>query len=67
VIRDYFEFLKTVARNSPMVEEFRLVREFCSMESGYSRFGLKLIDDSELHVFEHVNSTLHKTYYSYHW
>ena len=50
-----------------MVEEFRLVREFCSMESGYIRFVLKLIDDSELHVFEHVDSNLHKAHYSYHW
>jgi hypothetical protein len=56
-----------MACNSPLVEDFRLVREFCSMESGYIRFVLKLIDDSELHIFEHVDSNLHKTHYSYHW
>lgn len=50
-----------------MVEECRLIREFRSMESGYIRFVLKLRDDSVLHIFEHVDSNLHKTHYSYHW
>ena len=67
MIRDYFEFLQRMACTNPLTREFRLVREFCGTESGYIRFVVKLIDGSELHVFEYVESSLHKKDYSYHW
>jgi len=67
VIRDYFEFLQRLARSNALVEEFRLVKEFCGIESGYIRFVVRLLDGSELHVFEYVDSSLHKKDYSYHW
>lgn len=61
MIQRYFEFLKELASTNPLVKEFRLIREFCSLESGYIRFAVKIIDDSELHVFEYVTSSLRKT------
>lgn len=67
MIRDYFEFLQRLARDNALAEEFRLVREFHGTESGYIRFVVKLIEGSELHVFEYVDSRLHKKDYSYHW
>jgi len=42
VIRDYFEFLQRLARSNALVEEFRLVKEFCGIESGYIRFVVRL-------------------------
>ncbi|MBT9133127.1 MAG: hypothetical protein DDT33_01658 [Firmicutes bacterium] len=67
MILDYFEFLQKLARDNALTEEFRLIREFHSTESGYIRFVAKLMDGSELHVFEYVDSALHKKDYSYHW
>jgi hypothetical protein len=67
MISDYFDFLKRVARNNPSVKNFRLIREFIGVDKGFIRFVIKLRDDSEIHVFEYVNSGLHKIDYSYHW
>lgn len=67
MIGDYFEFLKRVARNNPLVRNFRLIREFIGVNGGYIRFVIELSDDSEFHVFEYVNSDLQKIDYSYHW
>jgi hypothetical protein len=65
MIGDYFEFLKKVAKKSPSVKNFRLIREFIGVNRGFIRIELR--DDSELHVFEYVDSSLHKIDYSYHW
>ena len=67
MIQIYFTFLKNIASASYLVREFRLLREFIGVGRGFIRFAIKFIDDSELHVFEHIDSTLHKTDYSYHW
>jgi len=67
MIGDYFDFLKRIAKKSPEVVNFRLVREFIGVNSGFIRFALELRDGSELHVFEYVDSGLHKIDYSYHW
>lgn len=67
MISDYFEFLKTIAKNNSNTVKFRLIREFIGVNHGYIRFILELRDYSELHVFEFVDSDLHKTDYSYHW
>ena len=37
------------------------------MKKGYIRFVIEFQDHSELHVFEYVDSCLHKLDYSYHW
>jgi len=67
MIDDHFEFLKKVANKNPYVKKFRLIREFIGAKKGFIRFVLELRDDSELHVFEYVDLTLHKIDYSYHW
>jgi hypothetical protein len=67
MISDYFDFLKRIAKKSPEVVNFRLIREFIGVNSGFIRFVLELIDGCELHVFEYIDSSLHKIDYSYHW
>lgn len=67
MIEDYFEFLKKVATKNPSVKNLRLIREFIGVNRGFIRFVAKLRDDSELHVFEYVDSSLHRIDYSYHW
>ncbi len=67
MISDYFDFLKRVAKNHPSVKNFRLIREFIGVDKGFIRFVIELRDNSEIHVFEYVNSGLHKIDYSYHW
>ncbi|MBU3967699.1 MAG: hypothetical protein KKG76_10050 [Euryarchaeota archaeon] len=66
MIEDYFEFLKKIVNKNPSVKDFRLVREFIGVDRGFIRFVVELIDDSELHVFEYVDSNLHRIDYSYH-
>ncbi|MCK4734175.1 MAG: hypothetical protein KAT65_17105 [Methanophagales archaeon] len=67
MIDDYFEFLKKVASSDSSVKGFRLIREFIGMKKGFIRFVVELRDDSELHVFEYIDSSMHKIDYSYHW
>ncbi len=67
MIEDYFEFLKKVANKNPSVKTLRLVKKFIGVNKGYIRFVVELRDDSELHVFEYVNSSLRRIDYSYHW
>ncbi len=67
MIEDYFEFLKKVAKKNPSVKNLRLVRELVGINRGFIRFVIELRDNSELHVFEYVDSSLHRIDYSYHW
>jgi hypothetical protein len=67
MIGDYFEFLKKVANKNPEVVNFRLIREVIGVKKGFIRFVLELRDGSWLHVFEYVDSGLHKIDYSFHW
>lgn len=67
MIEDYFEFLKKIVTKNPSVKHLRIVREFIGVDRGFIRFVVELIDDSELHVFEYVDSDLHRIDYSYHW
>jgi hypothetical protein len=67
MIEDYFGFLIKIAKKNPLVKKFRLIREMTGVKKGYIRFVIELRDNSELHVFEYVDSTLHKLDYSYHW
>lgn len=67
MIGDYFEFLKKVANKNPEVVNFRLIREVIGVKKGFIRFVIELREGSELHVFEYVDSNLHKIDYSYHW
>jgi len=38
-----------------------------SIEKGYVRFLARLVDDSELHIFEYVDYNLRKIKYAYHY
>jgi len=67
MIDDYFEFLKKIVKKNPLVKNFRVIKEFIGVKKGYIRFVIEFIDNSELHVFEYVDSSLHKLNYSYHW
>ena len=67
MIKDYFEFLKKIVSSDPHVKNFRLIREFIGVKKGFIRFVIELRDDSELHVFEYIDSRMHKIDYSYHW
>jgi hypothetical protein len=67
MIEDYFEFLKKVANKNPSVKNLRLVKEFIGVNRGFIRFVVELRDYSELHVFEYVDSSLHRIDYAYHW
>jgi len=62
MIEDYFEFLKKVASSDPSVKEFRLIREFIGVQKGFIRFVIELRDDSEFHVFEYIDSDMHKIF-----
>jgi hypothetical protein len=44
MIEDYFAFLKRIAKKSPEVVHFRLIREFVGVDSGFIRFALDLRD-----------------------
>jgi hypothetical protein len=59
--------VKKVAINNPDVLKFRLIKEIIGVSRGFIRFALELRDGTELHVFENVDSCLHKIDYSYHW
>jgi hypothetical protein len=65
MLSDYFDFLKKVAINNPDVMKFRLIKEFIGVSRGFIRFVLELRDGTELHIFEYVDSGLHKIDYSY--
>ncbi len=67
MIDDSFEFIKKIANKNPLVKNFRLIREFIGINKGFIRFVLELRDDSELHVFEYIDTSIHKIDYSYHW
>ncbi|OIQ54269.1 hypothetical protein MOTE_24640 [Moorella thermoacetica] len=67
MIEEYFDFLKKIASTFAFTQEFRLVKEAVTLNRGFIRFIIKFVDGSELHVFEHVDTHLHKTDYSYHW
>jgi len=67
MISDYFDFLKKVANKNPDVVKFRLIKEFIGVNKGFIRFALEMRDGTELHIFEYVDSGLHKIDYSYHW
>ena len=67
MIGDYFEFIKRIANKNPDVTCFRLIRECVGVNSGFIRFVLELRDGCELHVFEFIDSNMHKIDYSYHW
>jgi len=67
MINDYFDFIKKVANQHPDVVKFRLIREVIGVNNGFIRFALDLRDSTELHIFEYVDSTLHKIDYSYPW
>lgn len=67
MIKDYFEFIKKVATNNSSVKKVRLIREFIGVQKGFIRFVIELRDDSELHIFEYVDSSAHRINYSYHW
>jgi len=66
MICDYFEFLKKVANKNPECVIFRLIKEFVGVKNGFIRFVIEFRDGSQLHVFEYVDSNLHKIDYSYH-
>ncbi|CAG0976386.1 hypothetical protein METP3_01808 [Methanosarcinales archaeon] len=66
MISDYFDFLKKVANKNPDVVKFRLIKEFIGVNKGFIRFALEMRDGTELHIFEYVDSGLHKIDYSYH-
>lgn len=67
MIQDYYELVKRVAKKSPSVKKFRFIKEFIGVNKGYIRFVIELRDDSELHVFEYIDSSMRKIDYSYHW
>ncbi len=67
MISDYFDFLKKLANKNPDVTKFRLIKQFIGINKGFIRFALELRDGTELHIFEYVDSDLHKIDYSYHW
>ena len=67
MIADYFEFLKKVANKNPSVIKLQPVREVIGADKGFIRFIIELRDYSELHIFEYVDSSLHRIDYSYHW
>ena len=67
MIGDYFEFLKKVANKNPSVKQFQPVREVIGVDKGFIRFIIEFRDNSELHIFEYVDSNLHRIDYSYHW
>jgi len=67
MIDDWFEFLKKIAKKNPLVKNLRLIKEFIGVKKVYIRFVIEFIDNSELYVFEYVDSGLHKLNYSYHW
>lgn len=67
MISDYFDFIKKVASQHPDVVKFRPIREVIGVNKGFIRFALDLRDSTELHIFEYVDSNLHKIDYSYHW
>jgi len=51
----------------PLVADVVVRGLHTSIEKGYTRLAARLVDDSELHVFEYVDSDLTKIRYAYHY
>lgn len=65
-VSDYLTGVLRKIRESPVVKRLSVRRMEASSERGFVRVVALLIDDSELHVFEYVDSGLNRIGYAYH-
>ena len=56
-----------MANKNPSVNKLRLIKQFVGVNRGYIRLVIELRDETELHVFEYIDSGMRKIDYSYHW
>jgi len=66
-ISEYFRNLIQRVKRHPLVKKVHVRNRQLSLKKGYVRLTTLFIDDSELHVFEYVNSDLRKLSYAYHY
>ncbi|MEM3056617.1 MAG: DUF6516 family protein [Candidatus Bathyarchaeia archaeon] len=67
IIKEYLENLLKEIKDHPLVKRIYVRNMQVSLRRGYVRAVALLTDDSELHVFEYVNSSLSRLSYSYHY
>lgn len=65
-VPDYLADVLRKIGEHPLVKRLSVSRMHSSSERGFVRAVALLIDDSELHVFEYVDSGLNKISYAYH-
>jgi hypothetical protein len=66
-ISEYFSNLTQKVKRHPLVKKVHVRNEQVSLKKGYVRLTTLFIDESELHIFEYVNSDLRKLSYAYHY
>jgi len=66
-ISEYFRDLTQKVERHPLVKKVCVKNKHASLKKGYVRLAALFIDDSELHVFEYVNSDLRKLSYACHY
>lgn len=66
-IAEYFGTVSNKIEKHPLVKRLYIRSMQISLKRGYVRLMALFVDDSELHVFEYVNSELKKLSYAYHY
>lgn len=66
-IVEYLEELLRKVERHALVKRLYVKNMQVSLKRGYVRFVALFVDDSELHVFEYVNSDLGRLGYAYHY
>jgi len=66
-ISEYFNDIINEIKQHPLVKKIHIRNEQVSLKKGYVRLTALFIDNSELHVFEYVDSDLRRISYAYHY
>ena len=66
-ISEYFNDIINEIKQHPLVKKIHVRNEQVSLKKGYVRLTALFIDNSELHVFEYVDSDLRRISYAYHY
>jgi len=64
---EYLEGILRKVEGHPLVKKLYVRNMQVSLKRGYVRLAALFVDDSELHIFEYVNSDLRRLSYAYHY
>ena len=66
-IAEHFEDVIRRVKGHPLVKRLHVKSMQVSLKRGYVRLTALFVDNSELHIFEYVNSDLRRLSYAYHY